>query len=169
MEHILYPISEKMFEEKVDIRFENINEGFNKFESIDLHSLITDLTEEKIIEFIDNAFLLNGEDNSFVDFYLNRLDKIAKDNLLSYLNEEDKEMLLGIENEIKDETVYFRLSREVIPFITRLSTREVLFSTFYFTKYPCTIWGNYNMNFPVFYNNKEDIERYKIKHESNVF
>jgi hypothetical protein len=162
MENLLYPISEELFKDKVIIRFENINDGFDRFESIMLESLITHNTEEGIVTFLDMAIQLNGEDNSYVDFYLSRLDKEARDNLLALLNDEDKEVFKRIIREVQDDTIYFRLSREVIPFITRLSTRELFFCTFYFTKYPCTIWGNYNMNFPVFFNNKEDIEKYKV-------
>lgn len=160
-ELLLYPISEEFFKERVSIRFENIDEGFNRFDSITLESLLIDNTEENIINFIDKAFSLNGEENSYVDFYLSRLDNTAKDNLLSYLNDEDKETLKRFESEVGDETIYFRLSREAIPFVTRLSTREILFSTFYFTKYPLTIWSNYDLNFPVFYKSHDDIEMYR--------
>jgi hypothetical protein len=165
MGHLLYPISEEIFKEKVNIRFENIYDGFDRFESIMLESMIADISEEKTIDFISKAYQLNGEDNSYVDFYLSRLNKGAKNNLLALLNDEDKEMLKRIINEVSVETIYFKLSSEIIPFITRLSTREVFFCTFYFTKYPCTIWGNYNMQFPVFFDKKDDIEKYKENFE----
>lgn len=32
-----------------------------------------------------------------------------------------------------------------------LSARELLFSTFYFTRPRCTVWGNYGLKYPVFY------------------
>jgi hypothetical protein len=161
MKQLLYPISEENFKEKVDIKFENINDGFDRFDSVMLEGLLNANTEEDIIKFLERAFELNGENNSYVDFYLSRLDEDARENLLNILNGEDKQTLKRIMEEIKDETIYFRLSREVIPLITRLSTRELFFSTFYFTKYPCTIWGNYDMKFPVFFKNKNDIVIYK--------
>lgn len=164
--YLLYPVIEEIFKEKVTIRFDNINDGFDRFENIMLESIIADITEEKIIDFVDKAFELNGEDNSYVDFYLNRLDNEARDKLLDLLDDKDKETFKRLIKEVKDDTIYFRLGREVIPFITRLGTREIFFCTFYFTKFPCTVWGNYNMKFPVFFNNKEDIEIYKEKLES---
>lgn len=48
-----------------------------------------------------------------------------------------------------------------IHFVTILCTREIFFSTFYSTKYPCTIWGNYDMRLPVFFSSGEYVENYK--------
>lgn len=159
--YLLRPISQETFEGKVFIRFKSINEGFSRFEDFMLQDMTKDNSEEKFITFIDKAFQLNGEENSYIDFYLSRLDKEAVDNLFALLNEDDKAMLRRHVSEIKDNTIYFRLSREAIPFITRLNTREVFFCTFYFTKFPCTIWGNYNKKFPIFFNDKTDVEKYK--------
>ena len=47
-------------------------------------------------------------------------------------------------------TVYFKLTEEFIKFLVSISLKEILFSTFYFTKIPCNIWSNYPKNFPVF-------------------
>lgn len=160
MFYLLRPISQETFEKKVFIRFKSINEGFSRFENFMLQDT-KDNSEEKLITFIDKAFQLNGEENSYIDFYLSRLDREAVDKLFALLNEDDKAMLKRHISEIEEDTIYFRLSREAIPFITRLNTREVFFCTFYFTKFPCTIWGNYNMKFPIFFNDKTDVEKYK--------
>jgi len=163
MGEVLEPVSEKVFKEQVTIRFKNINEGFDRFESFILKSASGqsgDKDEQKFIEFIDRVFQLNGQENSYIDFYLSKLDKKAKENLFTSLNEDDKAILKRHINEIEDETIYFRLQRELIPFITRLCIREILFSTFYFTKFPCTIWGNYNMRFPIFFDNVDNVNKY---------
>ena len=74
------------------------------------------------------------------------------------------------EKNYHEKNIYFKLTKESIPFITRLSTREILFSTIYFTKYPCTIWGNYNKSFPIFYHDNNDIQQYlNIKNELQFF
>ena len=51
--------------------------------------------------------------------------------------------------------------QKLIPFLVRLSTREIFFITFYFNKIPITIWGNYNMEFPCFFENEKDMNFYK--------
>lgn len=160
---ILKSVSDKDFNDRIKVKFKNINDGFEKYENRILEGKdISDslILENKIIKFIENAFELNGEENSYVDFYyfkLNEEDKLKLENMIS---KEDKKIL----NEIKEyefESIYFYLTKELIPFIVRLSTREVLFSTIYFTKVPCTVWGNYGMSFPCFFESKEDIEIYK--------
>ncbi|MBC8060265.1 MAG: hypothetical protein H7Y18_06325 [Clostridiaceae bacterium] len=161
MNYLLQPISEEKFKEKVTIRFNNINEGLSRFENFMLESKNKENSEAKFIVFMEKLFELNGEENSYVDFYFSRLEENDKKNLFESLNDEDKEVIKRHCSEIKDETIFFRLSKEAIPFITRLSTREVFFSTFYFTKLPCTIWGNYNLKFPIFFNHKDMMEKYK--------
>lgn len=52
-------------------------------------------------------------------------------------------------------TVYFKLTEEFIKFLVSISLKEILFSTFYFTKIPCTIWSNYNKKFPIFFEKKK--------------
>lgn len=164
MENVLEPVNEELFKEKVKIRFNNINEGFNRFENYILKSESgesKEKDEEKFIEFIEKALQLNGHENSYVDFYLSKLDEEAKSNIFKLLDEEDITILKKYIHHIEEETIYFKLQKEAIPFITRLCTREILFSTFYFTKFPCTIWGNYNMRFPIFFDNKDNVDKYK--------
>ena len=93
-----------------------------------------------------------------------------KENLKELINDEDKILLEKFEKNYHEKNIYFKLTKESIPFITRLSTREILFSTIYFTKYPCTIWGNYNKSFPIFYHDNNDIQQYlNIKNELQFF
>ena len=62
---------------------------------------------------------------------------------------------------ITHDGVYFKLiDKNLIPFFVRLNTKEVFFVTFYFNNRPITVWGNYNMKFPCFVNNDEDLEYY---------
>ena len=161
MNYLLEPISEEIFKQKVAIRFNNINDGFNRFENFMLESKDKENSEAGLIVFMQEAFQLNGEESSYVDFYFSRLDENDKQSLFALLNDEDKEILKRHIREIKYETIFFRLSKEMLPFITRLSTREILFCTFYFTKFPCTIWGNYDMKFPAFFNNQDVVKKYK--------
>ena len=95
--------------------------------------------------------------------------KNLKIKLKELINDEDKILLEKFEKNYHEKNIYFKLTKESIPFITRLSTREILFSTIYFTKYPCTIWGNYNKSFPIFYHDNNDIQQYlNIKNEEQL-
>lgn len=160
MNNLLYPASKEDFKKLVDIRFDNINEGFNNFKNVILESEIIEEAEENIIKFMEETIILNGEDNSYVDLYFSTLEEESKERLVKLLEVEDKEVMHRIQETLKEDTIYFRLTREIIPFITRLSTREILFCTVYYTKYPFTIWGNYNKKFPCFFDNDKVLELY---------
>lgn len=160
MNNLLHPVNENKFKEIVNIRFNNINEGFNNYKSAMLESKNLEEAEENIIKFMEEVIILNGEDNSFVDLYFSSLEEEDKERLIGLLEEKDKEILESIRDILQEDIIYFRLTKEIIPFITRLSTREVLFCTVYFTKHPFTIWGNYNKKFPCFYNDDKILDLY---------
>lgn len=159
----LVPIDKNEFEENVSIRFNNINDGFNNFFNKTIEG-----NEEALISFMEEAFMLNGEDNSYVDFYYNVLEEQDKKRLKELISHEDNILLEEFESNYTEKNIYFRLTKRSIPFVVRLSAAEALFSTIYFTKYPCTIWGNYNKRFPIFCKEKEDINDYiKIAEKTN--
>lgn len=169
MNNLLYPVSKEEFKKLVDIRFDSINEGFNNFKSAMLESETLEEAEKNIIKFMEEAIILNGEDNSYVDLYFSTLEREDKEKLIGLLEEKDKEIMENIKDILQEDTIYFRLTKDIIPFITRLSTREVLFCTVYFTNYPITIWGNYNKKFPCFYRDDKVLDLYNdIAKECNV-
>ncbi len=147
MEKLLYPINEEIFKKNVKIRFDNINEGFERFN----HEILEIKNENELIQYIENLYDENGFDNFYVDLYLNRIDKNNENQFIDMLCEEDKSTYENVKKEYDNSTVYYKIDKSLIPFITRLSTREVLFTTIYLTKNNKTIWGNYDMKFPIFY------------------
>ena len=147
MKKLLYPINEEVFKKSVKIRFDNINDGFEKFN----HEILEDKNEAELIQYIENLYDENGFDNFYVDLYLNRIDKNNENQFINMLCEEDKNTYESVKEEYDYSTVYYKIDKSLIPFITRLSTRELLFTTIYLTKSNKTIWGNYNMKFPIFY------------------
>lgn len=157
-------ISEDNFKESVRIRFNNISEGFNKYYNGVLQGntqVSGEVIERNMIRFIEKAFEINGTENSYVDFYYSRLGEEDKKRLEELLSVEDREVLKELKEDKLGDGIYFSLTKEIISFITRLSTREILFSTIYFTKVPCTIWGNYDLKFPCFFDSNEVMEKYK--------
>lgn len=148
---MLIPINEKEFKEKVKIRFNIISEGFNRYENKSLEACNDNFFEVNMLKFLEEALELNGVDNTYVDFYYNILTASDKKKFKEMLDCNDKEFIVNFEKDNNNNNIYFKLSKECIPFINRLNSREILFSTIYFTKEPLTIWGNYNKKFPVFY------------------
>ena len=166
----LIPVSSLEFRENVKIRFSNILDGLDNYLNFEIKSSSLDNGENKMIDFISEVFELN-DCEAYVDLYFNNLDEEAKDNLLSLCCADDKEIITKQMKLNHDEPYYKVTDKSLIPFLARLNTREVFFVTFYFTKKPLTVWGNYNMTFPCFTENKEDLEFYKkiAKHYSLAY
>ena len=162
----LKAISYEEFLALSEIRFNNINEGFNKYTNgileLDNNAHQGIVNEENFINFVRAAYRNNVGRPIIMDFYLKNINEEGILRILEGLDYEDKLILLNqLRNENK-ETVYFKIeNEEILPFVTRLSTRELLFCTIHFLDKPLTLWGNYNLKFPVFFKNSEDISFYE--------
>ena len=158
MKNSLIPISTIDFNNTINIKFNNILDGFDFFKNFTIDGNVT-CGEEKIITFIEKIFE-EYIDDTYIDFYINRISSEDKSNLMNLISDNDKNTLREFMN-ITHDGVYFKLiDKNLIPFFVRLNTKEVFFVTFYFNNRPITVWGNYNMKFPCFVNNDEDLEYY---------
>ena len=158
MKNSLIPISTIDFNNTINIKFNNILDGSDFFKNFTIDGNVT-CGEEKIITFIEKIFEENIDD-TYIDFYINRISSEDKSNLMNLISDNDKNTLREFMN-ITHDGVYFKLiDKNLIPFFVRLNTKEVFFVTFYFNNRPITVWGNYNMKFPCFVNNDEDLEYY---------
>lgn len=160
MNELLIPIAIDEFKDKVNIRFNNILDGFDCFENFTLVASNIEDGENKIIEFIEKVFECNNCEG-YVDFYINKISDEEKQRLLTLVPTEDKKVLESHLNTKFHDGVYYKiLNKSLIPFLVRLNTRELFFVTFYFANKPITIWGNYNLKFPCFFNSKNDFNFY---------
>lgn len=160
MDQLLIPMSNEEFNSMINIKFKNILDGFNLFKSFTIEAENIKDGENKLIKFIEKVFEENNNE-AYVDFYINRLSPEDREKLVSLICEEDAEMLKLHLNLKPTNSVYFKLTNKtLIPFLVRLNTRELFFVTFYFSNKPITIWGNYNMKFPCFFDKQEDLDFY---------
>ncbi|MCE5221907.1 MAG: hypothetical protein LLF98_11770 [Clostridium sp.] len=160
MNELLVPISNGQFKNKVDIRFNNILDGFDLFKNFTLKSNNIEDGENKIIEFVERIFEENSNE-AYIDFYINKISDEDKEKLISLVPDSDKKILeLHLNAKPHNGVFYKLLNKTLIPFLVRLNTREVFFVTFYFVNKPITIWGNYDLKFPCFFNNENDLEFY---------
>ncbi|WP_313128645.1 hypothetical protein [Anaerocolumna sp.] len=125
------------------IYLEHIQEGFEYY-----NYKVVSWNQEETCEHIRKLWLLNGPEHSFADFYYYRLDNEAKKKVNSILNEEEINYIKAIS--FSWEEIIFPLDEILINIIIKLNNTEMLFSTFYFTKEPCTLWGNYHGEYIVF-------------------
>lgn len=165
----LIPICDEEFKSIVNIRFNNVLSGLDDFINFTLNPLNIDTAEEALIKTIETIFKENNNE-CYIDFYINKISEEDKINLLNLLSLEDKEVFKELLGSTNHSGVYFKLiSKELIPFLTRLNTREAFFVTFYFINKPITIWGNYGMKFPCFFKTEEDrTYYYEVFKSSNL-
>lgn len=123
--------------------FENIQQGFS-----DCRFRIRKLNQEKAVEYLRILWKRNGEEDSFVDFYYGNLQEEERRRVRAEITEEEAAYLDQID--IPDAPVFLRLDEKLLEICAKLNDKEALFSTFYFTRYPCTLWGNYNQEYVEF-------------------
>ena len=162
---ILKSISEDEFKNKIKIRFNNILDGFDRY-SNGLLEYNGDNDSFKIkegcfINFFNEALELN-KGKVIIDLYIKNLEDESLARLLEGLDERDKNILIDNINKQEIKSVYFELhNKDLMSFITRLNTRELFFCTIYFMEKPMTIWGNYNLSFPMFFEENNMLEIYR--------
>ncbi len=98
---------------------------------------------------------LNEPDGSYVDFYYKRIDDSNINLIRKHLTEEENCLLdtaieKAKETKEEEEFIITELTKENLKLFLSLSYQELLFSSFYFTHLPCTIWSNYRGRFVLF-------------------
>ncbi|MCY6369477.1 hypothetical protein [Clostridium ganghwense] len=189
MEKLLKPITREEFNSIKKIAINNIDEGFKNYTNgvLDVHDHALTLAEsnellgsvekynlkyeERFINFMKKIYNLNKNKPIIVDFYLKDIDNAGILRVLNYLDYDDKLTFINHVRNLNSDSVYFLLdNEELIPFITKLSTRELHFCTLHFMEIPLTVWGNYDLSFPVFFREDKDVSFYeKIARENNLF
>ena len=124
------------------IYFDKIQEGFDLY-----HHEVVKLNKEEAYKTIKKLWELNGSENSYADFYYFKIDEKAREKVHAMLEEEEVTYLEDLP--VTDEII-FSLEEKLLKILIKLNDSETLFSTFYFTKEPCTLWGNYNSEYVIF-------------------
>lgn len=123
---------------------DNINDGFE-----DYNFYYKEGSEKDLKEFLLNKIAENTMENTYVDFYYSKLNAEEKKKVNSILTVEEINYLESITWENND--LFFKMDSTLFEITFKLSITDMLFSTFYFSKIPCTVWSNYNRKFVVFY------------------
>lgn len=124
--------------------FEHIQQGFDNFKFRSLY-----MDGEEAFHYLKELWIKNGKKHAFVDFYYAVLEQDSRDMILRNLTEEEKQYVKELCGNTED--IYFPLDERLLRIITKLNDREILFSTVYFTKEPCTVWGNFKQQYVEFF------------------
>lgn len=153
-------ISTEEFNLKVSLKFNNILEGYNKFKVIELYP--NNKVKDGEVAYISLIREIFEKDKALIiDFYKNNLSEESINFIKENIDLKDNILLNEILNKDSGDRIYFEIQNEkYLDLLTKLNTRELFFVTFYFYKSNITIWGNYNMKFPLFYENNDKIDEY---------
>ena len=135
------------------VLIEDIQDGFSRYRSVILKG--EKLTMQHFLE----RCLVENEDASFADFYYSVLVPEEQRGFAAGLSEAEKYVLLQFETDSRQ--VYYPLQTENLEFLADITARNWLFSTFYFTKLRAVVWGNYNLEYPLFCEDNGTLEIYK--------
>lgn len=190
MENIFNPIGKEEFDELIEIKVvDSLDEGFENYISgiLDVREsapteeelesipfgVIEDyniLHEEKFVKFIRRVGEENSGERNFVDCYLKEAHSGGLLTALELLDYKDKLVLLELLRKGIDDNPYLELNDKIVELMLKLSTREILFTTMFYRARPITIWGNFDMAFPVFFKSEEDKEYYsEIARECGLY
>ena len=153
-------ISTEEFNLKVSLKFNNILEGYNKFKVIELYP--NNKVKDGEVAYISLIREIFEKDKALIiDFYKNNLSEESINFIKENIDLKDNILLNEILNKDSGDRIYFEIQNEkYLDLLTKLNTRELFFVTFYFYKSNITIWGNYNMKFPLFYENNDKVDEY---------
>ncbi|MPQ45186.1 hypothetical protein, partial [Clostridium tarantellae] len=130
---LLKPIKNEEFKSKVKIKCNNILNALDTYSNGLLEYVGNeksfDIKEKYFLEFLEEVFNINNN-SALVDFYLKDLNGEQLLNLLNYLEDKYKIILLENLKNLKNDTIYFKIdSKDLIFFITKLNTKNLFFCT----------------------------------------
>lgn len=177
----LKPIFEDELESilKLDIHIETIDNAYKKYNNAILdvfdHQLSiqeADISigsfvdhnlryEYRYLEFIKDIYKANDYETIIIEANLSDLENLDILRILESLDYKDKLLFIDIIRFNENKSNIFSVDNmEILYLFIKLSTREILFSVFHFTKIQVTIVGGWDLSFSVFYNSKNDFNKY---------
>lgn len=137
----------------------NIQTGLEDFPHIILKK-----TETGYLDLLKKMIELNGPKHSYADFYWGRLLEEERNRLASSFPDSKKQLWMKLIRSfsITEKDLYFTLEDPLfLEMLNFLTCKEILFSSFYFTRFPCTVWGNFNLSYPIIFRDNASKEAYK--------
>ena len=140
------------------IYIRNITEGMQNY----LYCILEG-TKEQHYSLLEKLLESGKPHSTFADFYFKRVNPSNIELFRKHLNEEqsflfDQLVKEGHESGVEEEFLLLELTKEILSLLLHISFEELLFSSFYITKPPCTIWSNYGGRFILFTREQEQYD-----------
>ncbi|MGI5872659.1 MAG: hypothetical protein ACOX8T_11555 [Bacillota bacterium] len=135
---------------------EEVDKLMNSFEEHNLKY------EDRFVGFMQAVYKMNKSQPVTVEFYLNELGSVELLNILSCLDYKDKLLFIDQIRYLSGDSHMFLVeNEEIITLLTKLSTRELIFPIFHFNEVPVCICGNFDLSFPIFFQDSNGLNIYK--------
>ena len=124
--------------------------------------------EEYFVNFIRKVYEINSDKAVLIETGMNELDNVTLLRILTILDYRDKLLFLDM---IKHDSKNAFVARDVrvLELLTRLATRDLLFSTFHFLSKEITVCCQPNLSFPIFVTDFSNVETYgDLAKDSNL-
>lgn len=135
-------ISKEEFLHTGAVYADTLQKAFDQYRHAMLHAADKDDMKEFVIQLARESSAVYG------DFYYSRLSVEEKAVFTGGLTETEKVMLQTFETD--NDQVFYLLDEEAMDFLFEVTARNWLFTTFYFIGKDVMVWGNYNLEFPIF-------------------
>lgn len=129
--------------EKGGLYFERITQGMERYRWESRY-----LSPAMARQLLRELWQENGDTDAYVECYYPFLERESQEKVLSVLTGEQQSYLETLAEQ-KEELI-LPLDENLLDIAISLNDREMLFFTFYFTKNPCTVWGNYKQEYIIF-------------------
>ena len=124
--------------------------------------------EYRYIQFMDDLYRANSNEPVIIESYLSDLESLDILRILEALDYKDKLIFIDIIRFNKNKSKLFSMEdKDLLHLFIKLSTRELLFSIFHFTKLQIAIIGSWDLSFSVFFNDKSAFKELSSISEKN--
>lgn len=124
------------------IYFEKITEGFERYR----HKILK-LNQRQAYVYLRGLWELS-RGAAFMDFYYQQLNDQVRERIGSALLKEEYDYLEQYRR--RADSLFVPLEEQLLKIHLKMNEEQMLFSSFYFTGLPCTVWANYNQEYVVF-------------------
>lgn len=127
--------------------------------------------EYRYVKIIEDFYRLNECKPVIVEACLDDLENLHILRILELLDYKDKLLFIDLIRFTKKNSNMFSIENmDLLYLFVRLGTRELLFPIFHFTNIRVTIAASWDLSFPIFFNDKDDLKKYeKIAEENRLF
>ena len=124
--------------------------------------------EDRYFKFFEDIFRLNNNSVFIGNFNINTIENIKILYMLRDLDYKDSTKLIDIlRSHVRDEDVYKILDFSVFKMFLTLSTREIHFPSFYFSKLDIMVFTHYDLSTLMFFKDDRHIDTYRQIANSN--